>query len=328
MEFREKMKDIFWYLRRFIIDFIKINRLKKYYSNKNRLLNVNKKMIIYMADGKMLHGGLSDRLCGIVSAYACSKDLGLDFKILFESPYSLSDYLKPNLINWEISKDEVSFNRREAEATYIPYYSKSHNFQKKISKKRLKSNLSQVHVYTNMRYFTKSEFKSLFNELFKLSESLKDKIEFNKSHLPNKYISITFRFQQLLGDFEEGNFPKIETVEEKENLIKKCINKIEQIKRENPTYHKILVTSDSKIFLNRVEELDYTYTIPGDIVHMDFVDKKDLFEEHLKSFVDLFMIGNADKIYLANFSPLYQSTFPKTAAFLNNSHYFEIKSEG
>ncbi|MFV0170304.1 hypothetical protein OBK12_01215 [Empedobacter falsenii] len=281
-------------------------------------------MIIYMADGKMLHGGLSDRLCGIVSAYACSKDLGVDFKVFFESPYSLTDYLIPNKIDWEIKEKEISFNSKEAEATYIPAYSKHISYQLYIARKRLKSTKKQVHVYSNMRYFTKVEFNTLFNELFQLSDPLKDKIKYNTQYLSDKYISITFRFQQLLGDFEEGNFPKLKTEEEKQELINKCISKIKEIKQENPQFDKILVTSDSRIFLDCANQLDYVYIIPGDIVHMDFVESKDLFEEHLKSFVDFFMLANADKIYLANFKPLYPSTFPETASYLNNTEFIKI----
>lgn len=52
------MKNIIWYLKRFIIDKLKVNKLKKYYSRNNKLLGLKTKTIIYMADGKMLHGGL------------------------------------------------------------------------------------------------------------------------------------------------------------------------------------------------------------------------------------------------------------------------------
>lgn len=318
------MKDIFWYLRRFLIDFIKINQLKKYYNKKNRLLNVDKKTIIYMADGKMLHGGLSDRLCGLVSAYACSKDLGVDFKVFFESPYPLTDYLIPNKVDWVINENEISFNSGEAKASYIPYYWKNNKFQKKIARKRLKSTKKQVHVYSNMRYFTKAEFNTLFNELFQLTDPLKGKIKYNTQYLSDKYISITFRFQQLLGDFEEGNFPKLKTEEEKQELINKCISKIKEIKKENPQFDKILVTSDSKIFLECANQLDYVYIIPGDIVHMDFVEKKDLFEEHLKSFIDFFMLANATKIYLVHFQPLFNSSFPETSSFINNVEFIKV----
>lgn len=320
------MNNIYWYLRRFLIDFIKINQLKKYYNKENRLLNVNKKTIIYMADGKMLHGGLSDRLCGLVSAYACSKDLGVDFKVFFESPYLLTDYLIPNKVNWVIKKEEISFNSDEAIPIYLPNYEYrlGIDFQKKITKEKLNINSNQIHLYTNMRYFTKLEFNVLFNELFQLTEPLKNKINYNSQFLPDKYISITFRFQQLLGDFEEGDFEKLKTEDEKKQLINKCISKIKEIKKENSQYHKILITSDSKIFLDCANQLDYVYIIPGDIVHMDFVQNKDLFDEHLKSFVDFFMLANADKIYLVNFHPLYSSSFPQTASFINNKEFIEL----
>ncbi len=318
------MKNIIWYLKRFIIDKLKVNKLKKYYSRNNKLLGLKTKTIIYMADGKMLHGGLSDRLCGIISTYDYCKKNGIDFKIHFNSPYNLTDYLLPNRYDWTIDESQISFNLKESEPVYIPYYSKNYDFQKKIAEKRLKKSKKQIHVYTNMRYFEEINFSELFFELFQLSNILQKKIDDNMKLLPHDFISITLRFQQLLGDFDEGNFPKLKNDEEKKELITKCISKIENIKKENPNYSKILVTSDSKIFLESVKDLPYVYTIPGEVVHLDFNKDKSLFDAHLKSFVDLFVIANAKKIYLVNFNPLYQSTFPKTASFIKKTQFYEF----
>lgn len=41
---------------------------------------VTSKMLIYMADGKMRHGGISDRLRGAVSVYKLCKRWGLYLK--------------------------------------------------------------------------------------------------------------------------------------------------------------------------------------------------------------------------------------------------------
>ena len=54
---------------------------------------VTSKMLIYMADGKMRHGGISDRLRGAVSVYKLCKKMGLVFKINFVHPFELNDYL-------------------------------------------------------------------------------------------------------------------------------------------------------------------------------------------------------------------------------------------
>lgn len=88
----------------------------------------------------------------------------------------------------------------------------------------------------------------------------------------------------------------------------------------------ILVTSDSGTFLSRVSEESYVHTISGRIVHMDFLKGTESidYETHLKSFVDLFMLGYAEKIYLADFAPLYSSSFPRTAALLFNKPFESI----
>ena len=68
------------------------------------------KMVICMLDGRALHGGLSDRLMGIISTYKVCKLLNLDFRIHFVKPFFLNDYLVPNKIDWKISYEEISYN--------------------------------------------------------------------------------------------------------------------------------------------------------------------------------------------------------------------------
>ena len=47
------------------------------------------KEVIYMVDGRMHHGGIGDRLRGIISTYDVCKKLNISFKINFISPFSL-----------------------------------------------------------------------------------------------------------------------------------------------------------------------------------------------------------------------------------------------
>ena len=63
-----------------------------YYSTKIKWVSKpqDKKRIIICFDGLFPHGGLVDRLKGIISFYEVAKKLDYDFYIYFEHPFPLS----------------------------------------------------------------------------------------------------------------------------------------------------------------------------------------------------------------------------------------------
>lgn len=311
---------------RLVIDLYKSYKLKKaYYSKENYRATNIKKQIIYMADGKILHGGLSDRLCGIISMYAYSKRYGYDFKIYFVEPYSLIEFLLPNQYDWRIDESELSYNSKDACPVYLPHYSNNYDKTVRYIDARLKGiEVKQIHAYSNSRYFTKKDFPILFNELFKPCERLQEALDSHKSVLTDDYVSLTFRFQQLLGDFKEGNFTILEDEQSKEELIQKCLSVLKYL-HSLVGSKKILVTSDSTTFLKRASELDYVYVVQGNIRHMDFTlgEKVDISVD-MKSYIDMFLLASAKEIYLCNISPLYRSGFPETSSYIQNKLYFEI----
>ena len=134
---------------------------------------------------------------------------------------------------------------------------------------------------------------------------------------------MTFRFQQLLGDFKEDGFRVIKEESERENLIDKCLKYLEELYKR--TSKPILVTSDSKTFLEIVSNNDYVYVIPGNIRHMDFSgsEKVDIMID-MKSYVDLFLLANADSLYRCVFKPLYGTSFSHTASFVFNKDHYTI----
>lgn len=308
-----------------IIDWYKSRKLYKYYTNNFPRAKNDDQMVIYMADGRMKHGGLSDRICGMVSTYNYCKKHGLRFKIFFVCPYSLYDFLECSAIDWRISDDELSYNSHDSEPVYLSVYSGDYNIVETYFNNRIgRSRKKQVHVYTNARYFRKHEFSGLFNELFKPSLILQNALEHTKEVIPKPYISLTFRFQQLLGDFKEDGFNTLKSEEERLALMDKCLNCIRTL--YNQTKSKVLVTSDSVTFLDYAEQLDYVYTIPGEMRHEDYgkdmaVDKS----IDLKSFVDFFMIAEAETIYLYANAPLWPSGFPITASFIHNKELIMIR---
>jgi len=249
-------KRFFWKTKRY---------LSKYYNKQYDLIPFQKKTLIYMLDGRCYSGGLTDVIRGIVSMFSFSKEIGFDFRINFCFPYKLHDYLEPNLYNWFIPENEISYNSNYSIPLWI-YCSHMSNgksrefendFHKKILRNFIKTNATkqQFHIYTNSQFAQGTEYSLLFNELFKPTRQLQDLINFHKKGIGQEYISVTCRFQQLLGDFKEMNSPAPLNERDKSILINKCISKIIEINRDMFPNTKILVTSDSETFLSKVSKL-------------------------------------------------------------------------
>lgn len=285
--------------------------------------------IIVIINGKRIHGGLTDRFRHIMSIYYYCKQHNLEFKLSYTYPCPLEAILLPNKYNWSISESEISnsfWDTKEIEifsaykSKHIP---KSQEIKyhldilnKSINKK--KKNF-QYHIYGNC-YFAENKFSTLFNELFLPSEKLKKKINTLLNNI-RSYEAIVLRFQQLLGDFQEGNYPILNDIQKNE-LINRIINKIESLKKEGYfTEEKILVTSDSLTFLKQVNTLPYVFIIPGENIHMDFIKKQYPIETYMKSFVDLLMLSKAKKITCIKTNEMYNTGFPEFAANIGNIKY-------
>lgn len=302
----------------------KIKRhIAPYYDNQQPFaLNTNK-MIIFMADGRKRHGGLADRLRGIISTYKYCLEHHIDFRIYFVSPFRLDQLLIPNEYNWIVSEKEISYNSLSSLPVYIDSNVRSNNdiaFQRKMTEKYFAKDYRQIHVYTNM-YYADSEFGPLFCQLFKPAPALQAWINENLISLGNRYISFAFRFQNLFGDFNDGR--NILQREEKEELCSHCIAKLRELRNRHLDIERFLVTADSEWFLKEVAKLDFVYVLPGKVGHMDDASENNL-KTHMKTLLDFFMLSKSEKIYLLVTGKMYKSGFSKRAAKLNNIPFEEI----
>ena len=285
---------------------------------------VRGKTLVYMADGLTSHGGFSDRLRGIFSLYEYCQKNDIRFKIYFIHPFKLEDFLLPNHYDWQISAKELSYSSKETEFKFINSYSDlTEELQDRFLKTK-KANV-QLHVYSNWTSH-EERFKEYFNTLFKLSPMLDDKINKYLDDIGCKFISVSFRLISLLGDFKDSSFAEeLSSSEEKEEYIQKCLAFVERLHQQYPQFQKILVTTDSGLFLKRLEAIPYVYTIKGDVIHMDYVDEH--FEGHLKTMIDYFLISKAEKVFCYSYGKMFKSTkFAKTAALIGGKE-FEMVSE-
>ena len=291
---------------------------EKYYHD--GISNQTKRCVIFQIDGREIHGGLADRLKGIISIYSFCKECNIPYYINFKYPFNLIDYLCPNKVNWSIAPDEIIYSLNDSAPVIINDFQIPRKLHKLYFRIRL-LRYKQLHVYSNSPYAIK-HFPKLFKDLFKPSFRLQKDIDDNLQKIGARYISATFRFQQLLGDFKERDFPILSDIEQQE-LVAKCHEQLNKLHINNPN-SVILVTADSGKFLESIKDLSYIYVIPGKVVHMDYTENMQ-FEVYEKSFLDFFLIAKAEKIYLIYNSQMYRSGFPSLAARVYEKPYIELK---
>lgn len=280
-----------------------------------------------MADGKRHHGGLADRLRSIITIFKYCQDHNADFRIYFVSPFLLETYLEPNQYDWRISSSELSFNSEDSIAVYMDTSGNTGKremlFQRKIAEKFLSLPYKQIHVYS-IFYYEENFFGELFTYLFKPSPLVQQEVDKHTTAMGGigKYISVSTRFLELLGDFKEPGKSPHTSADQQTTLIQACIKQLKQIKSNHPDATRILVTSDSNRFLEACRHLEYVYIIPGKVLHMD-VSQEKTENLHLKTFTDFFTIAYAQKSYLLKTGKMYRSSFAMRAAQIGN-HPFEI----
>lgn len=282
------------------------------------------KNVVVLFNGDIAAGGLCDRLRGVISIYQSCKEKNIPFKLLFNSPFRLEEFMEPNIYNWIIKSDELLYDKKSR-----PIFLSSQKGtekeaikQKKYVKKIISSNYNQLHFYTNAHYsLYSSTYSEDFRELFKPTDRIVCELE---KYIPKneEYISVSFRFLQLLGDFDE-KYKEIYAVlpdQEKQKYIQKGINFL--IKLHEKEGKKIFVATDSKTFLEESNKLSFVFIVPGEIAHVD-ASNDDSFEANKKTFIDFYMIANASKVYLGHTGAMHYSGFPKNAALLSGKK-FEI----
>lgn len=287
---------------------------RKYYYLSERNDNTLRK-VFFMVDGRQLHGGLVDRLRSICTIYSWCKEKDIPFKIYHVMPFRLEDYLEPNTVSWICDDNEMSYSIKNSKPVILFDHLLPQKYHEIYLNLLWTFSHKSLHLYT-YSFFRYNLFQQSFTELFKPTQKLQNQIDLHLNNIGGEFVAYVFRFQQLLGDFKERDF-KILPLNERCELIEKCINKVKEFHKEG---ERVLITSDSCTFLQEVSKLDYVYTIPGKVVHVDFTDNAG-YDTYLKSFVDLFMIAHAKKITLFLTGDMYKSGFPETAAMVYGCPY-------
>lgn len=276
--------------------------------------------IIVCFDGAVSHGGLLDRLKGVISFYEVAKIKQVDFKIYFNHPFQLSDFLQPNAVNWKL--ETLQFNPFKDEVLYL-----MNNFSvNPLALIQPKKNKNYF-IYCNIDYLKnmhqdfsdatlQETWRTNYKQLFTASPILKEAI----LKLPQeKNIVCHTRFTTLMGDFADTTSVVLND-HDKEILTNKILEKVSDIHQDNQSL-PIYVLSDSVVFLNIIKEKTNFKTLSGTPKHVDVKSTFSSFEEHLKTFTDFYFISKSEKIYLIKIDQMYNSGFSKYAAIIENKPF-------
>lgn len=280
-------------------------------------------LLLSVIDNKRSTQGLTDRLKGIVSIYSFAKSTNTPFRILFNHPFELSQFLEPAEYNWiptDIEMDQSLLSARYVIMRKHPRFDKMFRLMPLKKQYRVYSNLDYL-SQINHKFNTNYNWGDLFRELFKPTPLLQNQLNKHLSELGDSdYIACVFRFQSLLGDFKEYKYKPVSDVEQKKLLE---LNRTKLIEIIADTKSKVLVTSDSQRFIEYIRDIPQVYVIPGKVVHMD-CDSDEKAEVYLKSFIDFFMISSARMVFSIGTANMYKTNFPEYAAKINNAPFKRI----
>lgn len=305
-----------------------LKELSDVYSNEDKTNKSNEVIIVNIYQGKVHAGGLADRFKGIISTYYVCKKYNLNYKLLYTDPFPLTDFLVPNTYDWSIEQQNISYDLDKIKRIVLDT-TQDTAFQHKKQKKYMLNKISkinkQTHVYTNAGFAYEINYSELFSDLFKPSKRLAISLEKQQKEIGGQYISVSCRFLDLLGDFNEPfGYHEQLTDYNAEKLIRLLLEEIQNLHIKYPK-HKILVNSDSKTFLERVKVFRYVFVIDGNIIHIDNSLNLYTYEMYEKTFLDFFAIAQADHIFLLQSGKMFYSGYPLAASKIYNRPFQTIK---
>ncbi len=281
----------------------------------------SKKRIVICFDGIFPHGGLVDRLKGIISFYEIAKILDYEFYIQFDNPFNLDAFLEPNIVNWLIDRKTVKWHPSKTKFVYVV-----NDFDAKPLEIIKKSKADTFIIYANIDYLNtfypsqdteilEHKWRTSFNELFKKTKHLNDRLNRVENE---KYIALHTRFTSLMGDFVDSSV-KVISEAQKQKLLNQLQAEVKHI--IEVANYKCYGFSDSIRFLNYIKEKENIHLVEGNPFHMDSFKEDSTIDAHLKTLLDFFMIANSEAVYFLKVAPMYHSSFSKYAAIIGNKPF-------
>lgn len=273
--------------------------------------------VIMMLDGEIHHGGITDRMRGILTAYAECRRRGIPFHIHWTHPFPLTDYYLPATFDWRIAAADICRDLRLARPAVAD------DIPDRQARRRIRAAIAamprQLHLYTNADY-ARGDYARLYAEVFRPAPIVEREAAYHRQRLGKGYWSATTRFLTLLGDFTDWLTQPLPPAGQQE-LMEKTGHELLRLLDEMPSGTSLLLTSDSKKFLDYARTLSpRIYTVDGPVSNIDLgpaasdTGQNDLRRAWLKTFVDQQLIMGADRVVRLRTGLMYPTGFPRFAA--------------
>lgn len=268
-------------------------------------------VLYFVFEPNMKHAGLADRFKAAIALYNLCKRYGYTFKMYWQTPFALTDYLVPQT-NWPMRLKQLEYSLHDTLLI---------NEQNWHPMPQLKPD-KQYHCYNYVgnlqpRVFADTGLKwcDLFHELFAPSPKLEQAYR-ALDIPPRSYISIHIRFVNALEQFEHSFWNNhLDTQEERDKLIARCKRGIHEICNEHAGT-QVYVFSDSSVFLRSINDLPIRTLSHDNIGH---VSEGVGTAAQLKAFLDLYVISQSKSVYRLIAPELYNwSGYALTAATIGD----------
>ncbi|MDD7256925.1 MAG: hypothetical protein PUH24_01360 [Prevotellaceae bacterium] len=276
---------------------------------------------IFMVDGRVGHGGMFDRLKGLISVYAVAKSQQKDFRIHWTYPFTLEKYLVPNHYDWRVDEASIVYHYPQSRPLFL--YGECY-----APCRLMKNRQRESHFYygynslkeINERFSTHYNWGTLYRELFKPSPYLQKYLDHYQNEIGSGYIAVHTRFLNLLGDKTETDINPELSEEERLELMNKAVAKIQEIHACHPSSRMMLAT-DSMTFIRYAQErIPDLYVVPGTVKHIDTAGETDD-SENIKMFTDYYLLAQANKVYSLWHEGMWKSAFPEYAAVIGEVEF-------
>ena len=301
------------------------NILLRHYVKKFRLKHARYRNIVYFViDPHRTHPGLADRIKAIINTYNWAKKNGLEFKLIFNTPFNLEEFLLPNMPWNGVTLNDLEYSIFDTRFISEDKLAKEGNAYCDTQEHRISIKKKQLHCYHYSGNILPERFddtgylwKDLFNELFSFNNSIQQ--SYNGLNIAKPYIAVHARFVNALENFENSDYGSyLQSDEEKSKLIQKCKNALCEIASENPEYD-VYMFSDSKVFLENISELSVRTLDTKNIGHIS----ESSTSTYNKTFLDLYAISRASKVYMLSTTELYRSScFAKLGARIGGIPFY------
>lgn len=288
-------------------------RLSKYHIKKP---NQKKPGIYFILDEKHFqkHPGLMDRMKAIVGVYYIAQRNDMNFYLLHTAAFDLRRYLIPNEVQWACEKADISDSYFDTCVFQYDPYLEVPEFLDKEKQYHCFEYIGRNILELNSVFEWEKTWKECYDKLFKPSDFLKKMISENRP--VEHFVGVHIRFVNALEKVEVANVNSTLNAQEKKQLISACVGAILEIQEKEKK--PVVVFSDSKYFLQYIEQIGVLTLGTKNIAHISFTSSQDGFD---RTFLDAYMLADADCIYTIQGKVLYASAFSKYAAIIGGKPY-------